>query len=225
MMSARSSSSTCSRIAGVRTDWGTSPPYHPTPGLSGSPGSRPVPAPTGDNGPERCRPRTPAVGGSAGHRRRHPVPVGDPRRVPAVGRPEAEAPESLGTPGADPGCDRRPNERPAPDDVGLDDHGIQEAATLQQRNVEERDAIEPEEVDGNVADDVLRARRLPPAAVLFARAPPRRPGCGANPGRNGRSSSRPRARRPSRRRRRCCPAPPAWSESRRAPAPRPWPRR
>src|SRR5512134_3712280 len=133
MMSARPSRAICSWMAGVRAAWGTRPPYHRRPRVS------PVPGAAGDS--------------AAGNRDAHPLVVGGPRLVAAVGGPEAQIREPERSPRTDPGIDRRAHEDPATDQVRFDDDGIQDPTALEEGDVEEGLAVEPEQIDGHERDD------------------------------------------------------------------------
>src|SRR3954454_16319267 len=135
MMSARPSRSISSRMAGVSAVWGTAPPYH----------SRPCQRPS-----------------AARHTADRPLLRHLAGVVAAVRRLIRQAVEALRLPRPDPRHDRRPDEGPDPDEVRFAEHALEDAPALEQRDVDKRRVVEPEEVRGHIADvviDVEVARR------------------------------------------------------------------
>ena len=170
MMSARPRREISSRTAGVSAV-GTRPPYHRRArnGVGGAPPWTSVGRP--EVSARRSEPRF-----SAWQIRDGPVGVRRAGRVAAVRALEGEPLEPERAPRPDPGVDRRADVDPAPDEPRFVDDRLQDPLALEERDVEERLVVEPEEVDDDEGDVLVGGRRLALDALhgrrrLRARAP------------------------------------------------------
>src|SRR6188768_1704870 len=80
--------------------------------------------------------------------------------VARVGLLEGQPAEALRAPRADPRVVRRLHVWPRADEVVAGDDGLEEALALQQRDVEQPLPVEPQQVDDDEVEQVVRGERL-----------------------------------------------------------------